>query len=140
MTSPLHKLPDCCRICSTDSSELLHPVVLNRAYQTNDEGTIDMIQSLFEQLVGADCWAVVVDEDKVLFNSYREDFMHPAERIDESIRRDALIHNAHRSLFMFVYRANVSTTIDVYIIHTMKVRFTYDGPSATWTLSTFESV
>lgn len=89
-------------------------IKLNEKYPVNND-VIDNIMKSFKNFVGADCWAVVVNSNKIIFNSYVDEDQHPATRIDEMNRRDALIRNPHSSLFVYFYRQAVNQHVDVYM-------------------------
>jgi hypothetical protein len=66
--------------------------------------------------VGADCWAVTVN-DEIVFNSYpREDKPRSIkEEIENDMIRHAILKNPHSSVLVHIMRRRLPTTIKIHM-------------------------
>jgi hypothetical protein len=94
------KLPDCSI-----------PSKVDQVKYVVDENYQDLVK-LVEELVGADCWAVVVNGEPI-FNSYAE--KSHKDRVLDSMYRKQLIENAHSSLLVHINRKDESAEIEIYM-------------------------
>jgi hypothetical protein len=65
------------------------------------------------QIVGADCWAFVVNGE-VIFNGYVQQTF--VERLTDTIYKDKIIENP-RSILMHINREDKDATIEIYLMY-----------------------
>lgn len=71
------------------------------------------IENLVEEFVGADCFAVVVN-DELIFNDYK--FINIKHSIDNVTIRNNIINDSHNTIFVHLFRNNVKTLhIKIYM-------------------------
>ena len=80
---------------------------------------------LLQDLIASDCWAITID-DETIINSFAEQTVQ--EFILDSIKREALINNVHRSLLVKINRGNARVVGKIYMLgpHGYVFVFEYD--------------
>ena len=109
-------------------------------YLSQNDDTYYDLRERIQNLIGADCWAVVVN-DELLFSSYNISSMTIREHMEYSMIRDLLYTRVHWSIFDNFNRSNKVNTLDVYMFSTesnpWKVHVEYEPTEKKYTLSYF---
>jgi hypothetical protein len=87
-----------------DDDDTLQPCIY-------DNDSYDNFLNIFKELVSADCWALVVD-DQMIFNSYQPKSLR--NKLLDKIVRDYIIENPH-SIFCELFRNKKNSKIVVYM-------------------------
>ena len=109
-------------------------------YSTFNKEEYDVLCKEIEGLIGADCWAVVANNE-VLFNSYNSQSVSIKNHIQNDIIRKELYTDIHGAVLMHFNRSDKVNTLDIYMWETdsWKVRVEYDPTSKKYTVSCFTS-
>ena len=117
--------------------------------RTLDYSKNGAIDELIKDLVGSDCWAVVVNDKEVLFNSYTNDILNTTHYesfsyknwIQESMIQSYIIDNVHSSILCNFHRSNVDNHLDIYMFgsDSWKVRVSFKASNKTFSVQGFLS-
>ena len=107
------------------------------------------INEVIKDLVGADCWAVVVNDKEVLFNSYTNYILNTEQyetfsymsSIQESMIRFHIIDNVHSSILCNFHRSKVDNHLDIYMFasDSWRVRVSFKASNETFSVQGFLS-
>lgn len=86
----------------------------------NENNYQDLIKFV-RDVVGADCWAVTVNEEQI-FNSYVNTKTFKDHIIDD-VYRDKIIENPHSSIFVHINRENKDNILDIYMFGTESYKY-----------------
>lgn len=128
-----------------DDAQMLKYIYTTKKVYSKD----DTIVELIKELVGADCWAVSVNDKEVLFNNYTNDILNTQQYesfsyrnwIQENIIREAIIDNVHCSILVAFYRSKVDNHVDIYMFgdNSWKVRVSFKASDKTFSVQGFLS-
>jgi len=79
-----------------------------------DKQSYQQFQKIIQDFVGADCWALTVD-DNIVFNSFPENENDIRTEITDDLIRDKIIENPHGSLLVHLIRRNRNARIRIYM-------------------------
>ena len=79
----------------------------------NRKDDLDKIYEVISDLVGADCWAVTVDND-ILYNQYDSE-KTIRDRIIDGMVRDQIIKTPHARLLVHLFRARKPAVVNIYM-------------------------
>jgi len=79
----------------------------------NNETQMETFYAHVKDLIGADCWAVKID-DEILFNSYNTS-KPMLDKIQDRMVRNTLISDVHGALFVDLFRGQKERIIVLYM-------------------------
>jgi hypothetical protein len=91
----------------------------SKCYSLNDDLQYKELQEIISEHIEGDCWAVTIN-DEILYNSYEP--KSPRDKILDSLVRNELTENIHRSLFVELIRVRQDGKVVLYMF----------GTHATW--------
>lgn len=93
------------------------PVCLREVYsntvELKNQYNKDDIDDMIKEIVGADCWAVTID-DNIVFNNYDEHELTPRERVNNVVIRDMITKDPHMTIVVNMYRG-YNKYFDIYL-------------------------
>jgi len=104
-----------------------------------DSESYEQLEKLIQTFVGADCWAVTVN-NQVLFNSYYKKNIR--NYILDDMVRDRIIENPHANLLVYLFRRKVDTRIRLYMFggHTWTVNIDFKAKQKVFQVSFSQSL
>ncbi len=106
----------------------------------NNDDYNDLIKQI-ENYVGADCWAVKVD-DEIIFNSYNDATKIYKELITEDCIRGKIIESPHSSILVHINRRGVNAKFEIYMFprpESYKIMILFEANQKKYTVQQFNS-
>lgn len=109
-------------------------------YLINDKDEYNELCRLIEGYVGADCWAIRVD-DEVIYNAYETNKTYK-EMLTEDGYREQIIKNPHASILVHILRRAVNAKVEIYMFPkpaSYKILFLYEANQNKFTEQQYNS-
>lgn len=101
---------------------------VQKVYEAEDKNTYEAFQNMIKKFVGADCWAMTVN-DEVIFDSYLDNSKSIRSFIEEDVIRDKIFNNPHETLLVYLHRRNANARIRIYMFYsepwTLNIEYVY---------------